>query len=283
MLPGPNDLEFFMEVVSTGNMSRAAERLGVSQPALSQAVKRLEANIGQQLLLRSKTGVKATKVGERLAQKSKDLLSQWEELKFEASREKDEIRGRFKVGVHPSVAIYSLGDVSSKIIKKYPHLELKFQHDLSRKVTEQVISMEVDMALAINPVAHPDLVMKEICLDTVSFYQAKNCNSDVLIYHPDLGQSQEMLSSLKKKELNYLRTITSDNLEFILELTINGCGVSILPGKVAQKAGKKIMAIDSLPTYKDKLYLIYRHDWARNGSTKKLASEFYNLIFEKFS
>ncbi|MCP4913090.1 MAG: LysR family transcriptional regulator [Oligoflexia bacterium] len=282
MLPNPSDLVFFMEVVSTGNMSRAAERLGVSQPALSQAMKRLETNIGQQLLLRSKTGVKATKVGEKLALKSKDLLTQWEELKNEATREKEEIRGRFKIGVHPSVAIYSMGELTAKLIKKYPGLEIKFEHDLSRKVTEQVISMEIDMALAINPVAHPDLVMKKICGDKVSFYQAKNVSKNVLIYHPELTQAQEMLGALRKKDFSYERTITTDNLEFILELTVAGGGVSILPGKVAAKAGKKIAPVAKLPSYEDSLYLIYRHDWARGGSTRKLATEIFNHLQEKF-
>ena len=74
MLPNPNDLRFFIEVSRTHNLSRAAERLGVTQPALSQGMRRLEQNIGQQLLLRGKGGVKLTKCGEKLVFKAKHLL-----------------------------------------------------------------------------------------------------------------------------------------------------------------------------------------------------------------
>jgi DNA-binding transcriptional LysR family regulator len=67
MLPNSADLSFFLEVSNTGTMSRAAERLGVTQPALSQSMKRLEIVFDKQLLLRGKGGVTLTKAGEKLA------------------------------------------------------------------------------------------------------------------------------------------------------------------------------------------------------------------------
>jgi len=60
MLPSAAELEYFLEVANTLNLSRASERLGLSQPSLSLAIKRLELSIGTQLFIRHKQGVTLT-------------------------------------------------------------------------------------------------------------------------------------------------------------------------------------------------------------------------------
>lgn len=88
MLPSPGDLEYFTEIAATKNISRAAERLGISQPTLSMAIQRLETNIGAKLLIRSKTGVQLTRAGKRLAVNSRSLIRQWHDLKKKHARKR---------------------------------------------------------------------------------------------------------------------------------------------------------------------------------------------------
>ncbi len=64
MIPSPTDLKYFMEVAQTQNVSRAAERLGISQPSLSLAIRRMEQSVGAPLLIRSKRGVTMTQAGK---------------------------------------------------------------------------------------------------------------------------------------------------------------------------------------------------------------------------
>ncbi len=138
MLPNASDLTFFVEIAASKNMSRAAERLGITQPALSQSMKRLEHNFGEQLLLRSKSGVTLTKAGEKLARKARSLLEEWNFLKEEAKKDQKELRGRYSLGVHTSVSLFTLQYFLPNLLKKYQELEIKLHHDLSRKVTEDV-------------------------------------------------------------------------------------------------------------------------------------------------
>ena len=77
MLPNPAEILYFLEVASTLNISRAAERLGITQPTLSLAVQRLEATLGTPLLLRGKTGVRLTKAGSKFATQSRGTVSQF--------------------------------------------------------------------------------------------------------------------------------------------------------------------------------------------------------------
>ena len=72
------ELKYFLEVANTKNLSRASERLGISQPTLSVAIKRLENSIGTELLIRQKRGVALTQAGKQLLIHAKQLLQYWE-------------------------------------------------------------------------------------------------------------------------------------------------------------------------------------------------------------
>ena len=118
MLPNASDLESFLELCRTGNMSRAAERLGVTQPALSQGLKRLEQSIGEQLMIRTKGGLILTRAGQRLQTGNQDLVSRFENLKSQAKEDHQFLKGRYTLGIHPSVALYTLPYVMPGLLKK---------------------------------------------------------------------------------------------------------------------------------------------------------------------
>ena len=75
----------FLEIVSTGNFQAAAERLYVTQSAVSLRVKRMEAELGQTLFLRSKAGAQLTPAGEQFARFARSMLRVWEEAKHQVA------------------------------------------------------------------------------------------------------------------------------------------------------------------------------------------------------
>jgi len=127
MIWNPTDLRYFIEVAYTLNISRAAERLGVGQPAVSQAVQRLESYFGTQLLDRYKTGVRLTAAGARLQQTGRSTLEICSKLKDEVLASDTHIQGHFTIGCHPSVALYSLPFF---LKKKFSRAILIFRLDL---------------------------------------------------------------------------------------------------------------------------------------------------------
>jgi LysR family transcriptional regulator, cell division regulator len=289
MLPNASDLQFFLEVAKTQNMSRASERIGITQPALSQAIKRLEHSFGQDLLLRSKGGVTLTKSGEKLAYKARELLDAWEKLRDDAVKDGSEIRGRYSIGCHPSVALYTLGNYVPQLLQKFPDLDLKFQHDLSRKITEDVISFKLDIGIVVNPVAHPDLVIKELYKDEVTFWRSKKLNPNielendkkVLVYDPDLLQSQDLLAKLSKRKIEFQRSLTSTSLEVIRKLVVSGAGIGILPGRVVGSAMTKLELVDpKWPKYQDRICLIFRVDTQKSLAAKALIHFIFDSLLE---
>ncbi len=284
MLPNANDLNFFIEVAKAGNMSRAAERLGMTQPALSQAMKRLESAFDQQLLLRSKSGVVPTKAGEKLAIQARALLDQWQHLKDESLKDAEQVRGTYSLGMHASVAQYTVGHFAAQLLSEFPHLEIKLEHDLSRRVTEKIISFKLDFGIVVNPVDHPDLIIKEIFKDEVTFYKAKKLkpqNESVLICEPDLTQTQELLSKIQKKEITFDRRVTSSSLDVIKSLVVCGAGVGILPGRVIENERKLVEVIPDMPVFQDRVCLVFRHDLQKSGAARKLGQFIFDHLKSK--
>lgn len=258
MMPSPADLAYFVETAHTLNISRAAERLGISQPSLSLALQRLEHSIGAPLLTRGKRGVTLTQAGKQLLAHAKNLLQSWEEVKAAALSSVNEIRGSYTIGCHPSVALNTLSGFLPALMAQHPQLNITLRHDLSRKVAEDVVSHKVDIGIIVNPVPHPDLVIHQLCKDDVTLWTGEKANKGVLIYDPDLIQSQTLLKKMKKSGLTFSRVIISSSLEVIADLTAHGCGTGILPARVALQARQKLTRIQKAPVFYDEYCLIFR-------------------------
>jgi DNA-binding transcriptional LysR family regulator len=268
-------------------MSRAAERLGVSQPALTLAVKRLEDTFGQPVLLRGKTGVRLTKAGERLATQARMLAAEWERIKGDATRDEDELGGRYTVGCHPSVAMYSLPYFLPELLTEFPRLQINLQHDLSRKITEDVISFKVDFGIVVNPVPHPELVIKHLFDDEVTLWvgpgssEIQNPKSEnaVLIAEPELRQTQDILRQLARKKMYFKRTIHSSSLEVITALVAGGAGVGILPTRVATRfKAHGLRTVDRSIKFDDQIALIYRADAQKSEASRTLAKKIFEAL-----
>jgi len=287
MLPSNNDLSFFLEVSQTLNLSRASERLGITQPALSQSMKRLEHSFGQAVLIRSKTGVKLTKAGEKLAIHARSLLTLWEDIKGDVAKDQSELRGRYSLGCHPSVGLYTMDRFVPKLLKEYDDLELRFHHDLSRKITEDVISFKLDFGIVVNPVPHPDLVIRDIYKDEVVIWahQKKNPLTDhkkgsaVLICDPDLRQSQDLLNKIKKKGIKFERTCFTGNLEIVTSIVAAGGGLGIIPTRVVKNMGvTKLEVVDNSPKFHDRICLVYRADTQNTVASRTLAKSIEKIL-----
>ncbi|OUR96760.1 hypothetical protein A9Q84_10490 [Halobacteriovorax marinus] len=278
MLPSSNDIQYFIEVSKTLNLSRSAERLGVTQPTLTFAIKRLEESLGVNLLVRSKTGVALTRHGESFRRESKKFLEDWYQLKSKIVQEKEEVRGLYSIGVHPSVALYTLSDFIPELYLNYDKLEIKLVHDSSRIITEQVISNKLDLGIVVNPVSHPDLVIIKLITDEVSLWESpENKNSDVLLCDPDLNQTSSLMQKLKKQKFKFSRIIHSQNLEVLTDLVQNGAGIGILPGKVVSASKRRLNKVPSSPFFKDTICLIYRADRVKTKASEEIIARIKKL------
>lgn len=260
-----DDLLYFLEVSKTLNFSRAAERIGISQPSLSMAIRRLENIIGAKLFIRHQKGVTITKSGAQLLAHAKQLLQYWDVVKSKTLAASQNVEGSFTIGSHPSLALVYFSGFLPKLLKKHTKLEVNLKLDLSRKIVDQVMDLTLDLGIVANPIKHPNLIIQKLFDDEVAFW----CNEElhpvndlssgeaIIICDPELLQTQWLLNRLQKKGLTYTRMLSCNNLEVIAELTLTGCGVGILPGTVAMHQ-KKLQRAPHTMTYADEICLVYR-------------------------
>src|SRR6185437_2731465 len=123
-----SDVRYFLAVAQEENVSRAASRIGISQPALSHALRRLESRVGKRLLTRTKTGVHLTRAGQYFAHAAREWSDDWEALTRRMHESDAAISGTYRIGCHPAVASYSLPRFMRKLQLEHPSLEIHLSH-----------------------------------------------------------------------------------------------------------------------------------------------------------
>jgi DNA-binding transcriptional LysR family regulator len=275
--PSHCDLTYFKELSESLSLSRSAEKLGVGQPALSLALKRLEELMGAPLFYRRNRGLELTEAGKIFAKSANLHLNHWQEICLDFKNQKSELKGHFTIGCHPSVAIYSLAAPLNTLLTQLDQCEIKLVHGLSRNLCDQVIRGELDYAICVNPVRHPDLHIHILGTDEVAYWKSNSANNEVLIFNPLLAQSSYLLKKWKSKQ-PFKKYIQTDNLEVILSLAQDGIGQCILPQRVATyHKSSKLKKLSDLPAFKDEITFIYRTDIYRSDATQCLLKIFKEL------
>ena len=269
MVPSSSELSYFYVVANALNISRAACQLGISQPALTLAIKRLEFNIGTHLFIRHKKGVTLTQAGKNLLAHVKPLLSYWNSAKSQSLLHHDDAYGSYTIGCH-STSITQIARFLPELLKTYPNLEINIYHDISRKITEQLINLTLDIGIVSNPVKHQDLIITKLYDNEFSFWISKQSNiretayseeATVLICDPALAQTQLLLKKIKNNKIRFSRILTVNSLESVASLTASGCGIGILPTCLGKHVySNSIKKIIHLPVHSDPVCLVYRHE-----------------------
>ena len=259
------DVRYFIQVSETLNLSRAAERLGISQPSLSAAMQRIEHSAKTALLLRHKKGVSLTPAGKQLLLHAKQLQDYWDRVQSRILLTHQEIQGRYTIGCHSSIALTHFGKFMPNLLAQNKKLEVQLKHDNSRKILQAILDASIDIGIVVNPVQHPNLIMQKLCEDETALWHLNEKNKlqslysgeAIVICDPDLIQVQSLLKKIQKKGQGYARILSSSNLEVIADLTMNGCGIGILPTSIAVRSGK-LKKVTHTPGYLDEFYLVYR-------------------------
>lgn len=150
-------LKAFLTVAREGNLTRAAERLFVTQPALSLQIKKLQEGLELSLFERTPRGMRLTEAGQRLLPVAERALAGVSEFRAAAAGLKDTISGRLRLGTIVDPEFLRLGAFLSALAERHPTLSFELTHGMSGTVTRRVEQGELDVAYTLGPPGFPDL------------------------------------------------------------------------------------------------------------------------------
>ncbi|HEX3649816.1 MAG TPA: LysR family transcriptional regulator [Pseudonocardiaceae bacterium] len=145
-----HQLAYFVAVADTRHFTRAAERMRVAQPSLSQQVRALERDVGAELFHRIRGNLTLTEAGETLLPFARRILADAESAR-QAVRELDELgRGRVRLGATPSLCTGVLPAILADFRAAYPGIELTVHEGGSRDLQTELTEGALDLAMIID-------------------------------------------------------------------------------------------------------------------------------------
>src|SRR5215470_2489958 len=132
------DLENFAATAGCATMGESARKLGISQPALSESIKRLEDDLNAAVFYRSRSGIELTPRGRQFMAKVNALLAAVQDLEPDSKGASVFGGQSISIGCHPVVASYTLPKALSRLQKIAPDYRLDLRHDLSRNIQMEI-------------------------------------------------------------------------------------------------------------------------------------------------
>ena len=141
------DFELLEVLDETRNITHAADKLYMTQSALSKRIKSMEQELGVEILLRSRQGIRFTPAGEKVLEHSRAALKQMEQLRRGLDAMQGEVCGTLKAGVSVNFSYYRLSEVLAEYHKKYPRVRLDIATGHSRHLYQQMLDGTLDIAV----------------------------------------------------------------------------------------------------------------------------------------
>jgi LysR family hydrogen peroxide-inducible transcriptional activator len=156
------DLQCIVAVAERGSFSRAADACAITQPALSERVKRVEALLGVELFERNKRATRITPAGEALLDKARELLDGADAIDELIAAADAPLTGRLRVGFIATLGPYLVPHLLARLQQDYPALELVLQEGLTDELLANLQAGSLDLLLSAMPLSEPGIAQKPL-------------------------------------------------------------------------------------------------------------------------
>lgn len=245
-------LQLFTAVAEEGSFSAAADRYYITQPAISQHVKELEAALGQRLFVRGRRGVSLTPAGEVLLGYAREIATLVSQAENAVTNVAQLASGRVSLGVTPGIAVYLAPAWTQQFRAVYPRLTVAVQTGVTGEIVPEVRAGRLDFGLiegeldayqqprlgwrdlaeieqlVVVGAAHPWASRASLRLDEL--------DGQSFIVRQSGSQSRAWLeNALRPQGINPVIAAENDNLEAIKRSAAQGSCLAVLPGYVIER------------------------------------------------
>lgn len=293
-----DQLVHFLKVTETENITRAGEELGLSQPAVSRSLQRLEEEIGQPLFERQSRKMVLTEAGEILVSRARQIMTIIDDTKSEITD--DGQSGRIRLGAIPTIAPFFLPELLQHFSKAYPAARLFVHEDTTTSLLHRLTQGELDMAVLALPIPAKYLEVDNLFEEELLLVMAKGHPlskkkqinlSDVqplpfVLLDEAHCLSDNIVSFCRQRAFHPVSMEKTSQLAMVQELVALDHGVSMIPvmaqaidhseqrvyrSLVSPKPTRTIAAVWNPYRFQSKLLQKFResmHQYAANFATK---------------
>lgn len=182
-------LRYFEALAQYGHFGRAADACAISQPALSMQIKELENSLGTALFERSAREIRLSNFGEAFSLRVREILRSVDELEDLARISRDQLAGRLRIGLIPTVAPYLLPNLILNLTEMHIGLDLHVRETLTQQLIEDLAEGRLDTAIVALPISEPSFT--EVALFEEDFVLVRHLD-DAEKPAPDSESLREM-------------------------------------------------------------------------------------------
>lgn len=282
-------LLYFDALAQTRHFGRAAELVGVTQPALSSQIAELEARLGCRLFERGGRNVGLTEEAEALRPRIAAILAQIREVEALASRGRKRMQGRLRLGMIPTVAPYLLPRILPELRDNYPRLQLELREAITGTLAAETMAGRIDAFVAALPLDQPGLASETLFEDrfllAVPTTDADFADPPVQPESPALErlmllEEGHCLRDQALKVCGEVRPATlasfgATSLTTLLQMVGHGLGVTLIPEMAAEPSraveGLKVVPFAE-PMPARTIALAWRRGGQREAECRDLAA-----------
>src|SRR3954453_23384273 len=155
-------LRYFAVVAEEGHLTRAAQRLFISQPALTKQIKQLEAQLGVTLFVRSRAGMALTEPGQALAERAAALLGEWDDVVRETRGAASRAVCLLRVGYHASAANEATREIVAESTARRPDWKVEMRQAMWSDPSAGLVEGAADAAFVRLPFPGQDEVRLKV-------------------------------------------------------------------------------------------------------------------------
>jgi len=240
---GFRDFKYVIAVAECGSVSRAAEACAITQPALSERIKRIETTLGIDLFERTNRAIRVTTTGERFVRKARQLLDEAVEIDELVSSSCEPLSGPLRVGVIATLGPYLMPHLLPKLRKQYPDLELILHEGLTDALLAKLQSGSLDMLIAAAPLHATGIDLLELfhepfllavpiehaMADKKVVNASDLCGDEMVLLEDGHCLSGQALDVCPARQRRNRKRLQASTLETLRHMVATGSGYTLLP------------------------------------------------------
>lgn len=234
-------LRQFLRIAQTENFTRAAEQLGLSQPALSRSIARLEDELGRPLFDRQSRRIALTDAGRLLLDRARLIVTMVDDMKSEIRD--DAQAGPVRVAAIPTIAPFLLPALLQSFRRAFPRSQVIVSEDTTSEVLKKIADGDVDLAIATQPIVAKYIDVESLFDEELYLVTSRNhplarkrtvsatdvANQPFVLLGEAHCLSENVLAFCQQRSFHPVSIERTSQLAMVQELVSLGHGVSLVP------------------------------------------------------